>query len=540
MKYWIALCLYTLSCFAGAEKPITIVTCSYNNIHYYKKQLDSVLDQKYPNYRIIYTDDCSPDGTGAAVEDYLKDHPRKHLVTLIKNTQRNKAMENLWRAIHMCSDDEIIAIVDGDDWLINDKVLEKVNAAYQNSDDWLMYSTYRNRVGRGICISRPLNEAIVEKQGIRGHPFIFSHLRTFYAGLFKRIKLIDLMFQGQFVNSAYDVAIGYPMLEMAYGHIQFLNQPLYIYNNSNAIRDTYASQKIVKQRLAKKRHYEPLDSHPGKPDRDIDEVDVVVFSYNRPMQLYAFLESLYKRSKNFRNVEIIYRTGSEDYDLGYEIVKSAFPEAVWTKQKRPPSDFKKLAMHAAFNKESPAEYIAFAVDDIIVKDDFDFKDTLRLLKKTGAYGFFLRLGTHINHSYMAGKKCSLPKHIAIEPGVKAWTFYQGVADFGYPGNVDMTVYKKADIEAMVKNINFDNPNWLEAHWHKRCKKDNLGLCYDTSKIVNIPMNVVSTMNNKHLSLYQPKELLKKFLEGSKIDVDAYYQVVNRSSHDNIKPIFIQR
>src|SRR3989304_6153185 len=45
------------------EKPIVVVIPSYNNKQWYQKNLDSVLTQNYHNFRIIFIDDASPDGT---------------------------------------------------------------------------------------------------------------------------------------------------------------------------------------------------------------------------------------------------------------------------------------------------------------------------------------------------------------------------------------------------------------------------------------------------------------------------------------------
>ncbi len=46
------------------EKPFVFIIASYNNSEWYKNNLDSVFAQDYENYRIIYIDDASPDGTG--------------------------------------------------------------------------------------------------------------------------------------------------------------------------------------------------------------------------------------------------------------------------------------------------------------------------------------------------------------------------------------------------------------------------------------------------------------------------------------------
>src|SRR5258708_6051747 len=55
-----------------SEYAMAIVIPSYNNEKWYEKNLQTVLNQQYSNYRILYVNDCSTDDTGNLVEQYLK------------------------------------------------------------------------------------------------------------------------------------------------------------------------------------------------------------------------------------------------------------------------------------------------------------------------------------------------------------------------------------------------------------------------------------------------------------------------------------
>ncbi|MDZ4124183.1 MAG: glycosyltransferase, partial [Hydrogenophaga sp.] len=66
------------------EKHIVVVIPSYNNVQWYKRNLLSIFLQKYNNYSIIYTDDCSTDGTAALVEAFIKQHKQEHRTTIIR------------------------------------------------------------------------------------------------------------------------------------------------------------------------------------------------------------------------------------------------------------------------------------------------------------------------------------------------------------------------------------------------------------------------------------------------------------------------
>ncbi len=543
-KLLMLLCF--VNCFAvmgiEAKKPIAVVICSYNNRKFYEKNLESVLNQNYPNYRIIYTDDFSPDGTGDAVEEYIKGHSNGHKVKLVRNERRLKAMANLWHAIHSCRNEEIVITLDGDDWLPHDNVLEVVNSYYQDPNVWLAYSNHtRHPDGKG-GISRPMGPDVIKKRGIRNYPYVVSHLRSFYAGLFKRIKLQDLTYEGDFVPTTYDLAMMFPMLEMAEGHIRYMKEKLYVYNCINPISDHRASREMqgtIDRYTRKLKPYLPLTVDPTLPlDNENNQVDIVVFSYNRPMQLYAYIESLYKNATNCNQITAIYRASSPEYEEGYAQVTQAFPKVNWKKQLCPPGDFQKLTRDAIFN--SKAKFVAFAVDDIIIKDSIDFAQTTRLMNQTLAYGFYLRMGKNINRSYMAGKKDPPPKMMAVEPGVYAWQFSRGGAEWGYPNTLDMTVYRKSDIKNAIEQVSFTNPSYMEGKWSKRADKSKIGLCYELSKTINIPMNVVTTFKNKNFGIYSVKDLLTKFIKGYRMDIDVIQHMVNNSPHVNVLPEFKQQ
>ena len=70
------------------EKPIVIIVPSRNNnelfegTERYKLNLDSIFNQDYENYRVIYIDDCSSDGTADLVESYIQEKGQAGRVTL--------------------------------------------------------------------------------------------------------------------------------------------------------------------------------------------------------------------------------------------------------------------------------------------------------------------------------------------------------------------------------------------------------------------------------------------------------------------------
>lgn len=248
---------------AHGEKPIVVVIPSFNNKDWYQINLDSILKQDYGNYRVMYIDDNSPDGTGDLVEKYLAQHDVQHRVTLIKNSTRRLALANLYNAIHSCDDRAIIVTIDGDDWLKDKHVLTKINEAYKDPNVWLTWGQYEMDPPEYPGICRDIPGQVIAHNAYRQYTWVTSHLRTFYAGLFKKIKKEDLMYQGEFFPVTWDMAFMLPMLEMAGGKFKFISDVLYVYNCNNQLNDfknRLQEQLYLNQYIRNKQKYVKLAS----------------------------------------------------------------------------------------------------------------------------------------------------------------------------------------------------------------------------------------------------------------------------------------
>lgn len=245
-----------------------IITASYNNIDWLERNLNSIFAQNYDNWHLVYIDDCSTDATADAVQAHIDKQGKSDKVTLIRNAQRHGHMYNQYNAIGAVAADKVIVIVDGDDWLAHKDVLSYLNSIYQWQDVWLTYGQFwywqKNRLG--IC--RKLPDAVIKNNEIRAYPrWVTSHLRTFYAGLFHKIKKEDLMYGGMFVPMCADVATMFPMLEMAGQHIRFIEEVLYIYNDANQLsffHDKREEQAALRQDLCLRPRYQPLNALSAK------------------------------------------------------------------------------------------------------------------------------------------------------------------------------------------------------------------------------------------------------------------------------------
>lgn len=228
----------------GEEKPIVVCVASYKNEKYFKRNLDSIFSQKYHNFRVIYVDDASPDRTFECVSNYVKANGVEDRITVIENEVNCGAMANLYKMIHSCDDEEIIVTLDGDDWFAHPGVLRRVNQAYLDRDVWVTYGNFKYFPGSKNAYVRAVFKKDLEEGKCRDFEFMFTHLRTFYAKLFKEIPVDRFKDQqGLFFSMGWDVAIMISLADLAGSHMYFIPEVLYIYNVETPINDHKRNKK---------------------------------------------------------------------------------------------------------------------------------------------------------------------------------------------------------------------------------------------------------------------------------------------------------
>lgn len=224
------------------KNKIVVIVPGYNPGEFIEKCYASLASQKYDNFRAIFIDDCSTDGSFINL-------PKDNRFIMLRNEIRKTALENLHNAImDYCQSDEIVVILDSDDWFPNKKVLQHIDEQYQQHDCWISYGQSSWTDGRrGFASEYSAQEFL----NIRKAPFRVSHLRTFRAGLYKAIEKQDPNFSGlknssgEFYKSSYDTAIMFPLLEMAGKEKTHFNDTIvYIYNRDNPISDDKVDQQL--------------------------------------------------------------------------------------------------------------------------------------------------------------------------------------------------------------------------------------------------------------------------------------------------------
>lgn len=216
---------------------INVIVPYYNCEKFIERCVNSIMTQKYDNFHVYFIDDAS-----TTEESWnILPHGDKR-VTCIKNEENVSALPNIHKIItEYCEPDSICVTVDGDDALLNTKVLEHINSSFNEHDCWIMYGQFMFSTG-GVGFASAYTEK--EFENIRKAPFRVSHLRSWRAGLYQAIKNQDNDYScmkkrdGSFYNMAYDVAIFAPLLDMCpYEKVKFNSKPNYLYNFENPISE---------------------------------------------------------------------------------------------------------------------------------------------------------------------------------------------------------------------------------------------------------------------------------------------------------------
>ena len=219
-----------------------IIVPSYNSEKWIEKTLSSVAFQNYNNYDVMVIDDCSTDSNQKKIiQEYCKKYnSEKNKWNYIFNTDRKFALYNIVNGIccFKCNNNDVIIILDGDDWFYDNEVLNKVNNCYCNNDVYMTYGQYISYPSNEVGRCREISSYIIKNKLYRKTEWLFSHLKTFKFDLFKKIKVEDFLdIDGKFMKMTYDLAIIFPIAEMSGGKFKFINDILYVYNNDNPIND---------------------------------------------------------------------------------------------------------------------------------------------------------------------------------------------------------------------------------------------------------------------------------------------------------------
>ena len=128
---------------------IGIIIPNYNYEHTIEKCLDSIFNQTYRNFEIIFIDDMSTDNSvdvaqTTYLKHFMKNEDKFKLVKLKQKRLNGGARNEAY--LHLSDDVDYVYYVDSDDWLYDEYALQKINDKLQKKPDVLFVgmASYKN------------------------------------------------------------------------------------------------------------------------------------------------------------------------------------------------------------------------------------------------------------------------------------------------------------------------------------------------------------------------------------------------------------
>jgi len=306
-----------------------------------------------------------------------------------------------------------------------------------------------------------------------------GQLRTFYAWLFKQIKLEDLIFdetqlsqfQGYYFPSNYDLAIYYPMMEMAGNHYKFVPRIIYIHNTATPLND-FKVNKIVQEegglQIANQSEYKRLDTCATGYLNNFtkSKADLIVFASHNSNYLKQLLDSIEQYIHGIGNLLVVTKPG-EKIEKYKKIIKEY--NSIQLVKCSTTTNSGKLV--ANFLRSSQNEHVILASDNMIVNRQVDSNYCIRMLEQTFAYTFSLVVGKE-----MQGE---IPSLVDVQDDVYGWRFSYAKDVWRWQYNCAMGIYRKKDVLKKITNTRAQSLQELMTAWVcTKIDSKKLGLCFD--------------------------------------------------------------
>ncbi|PWJ48217.1 glycosyltransferase [Faecalicatena contorta] len=123
-------------------KKVNIILSTYNGEKYLPIQMDSLLNQSYPNITIYIRDDGSSDGTLRIIKEYQRQQGNKKIILLEDNEGNLGYVKSFMKIIRNCDPADYYAFCDQDDYWLSDKIERAVqHLSSLESDKCLLYTS---------------------------------------------------------------------------------------------------------------------------------------------------------------------------------------------------------------------------------------------------------------------------------------------------------------------------------------------------------------------------------------------------------------
>lgn len=244
---------------SGPQNRIVIVSPFYNAEKYIEKCILSVAQQDYHNYVHYLIDDKSTDNSYSVAINTISKLPQdlQSKFVVIKNEDNVGAVKNQIDHIKKQNSDDIIMLLDGDDWLINNNTIFHMYNDYYNDGAEFTYGSCWSLTDNIPLIAQDYPEDVKKSKSYRNHHFNwiipYTHLRTFKKGLLDNVDESKFKDEnGNWYKAGGDGSVFYALIEQANPDgVKSIKEIVYNYNDINPLND-YKVNGVEQNKNARK------------------------------------------------------------------------------------------------------------------------------------------------------------------------------------------------------------------------------------------------------------------------------------------------
>ena len=270
-----------------------------------------------------------------------------------------------------------------------------------------------------------------------------------------------------------------------------------------------------------------------------DGISFIIFSKDRALQLDGLLRSILHHATGAYSIHVLYCASNTAHADAYQEVTAGTQNTdriQWTKE----ADFKEDLVRTLQGVQTAS--VCFLVDDIVFIRPINLDALNRDAIHSGIVS--LRLGSQITFCYTKQKAMHLP---TLNPSKKQddllkFSWEDGSYDWAYPLSVDGHIFPTSEISVAAKLLDYRAPNTFERALQilTPLYQKRLGYCFESPRILNIPLNRVQNEIENINGNISAENLLEKWQHGLTLDFNALSDTKTESVHKEILITFNKR
>ena len=210
---------------------VVFIVPMFNAAPHIKELITSLQEQTSPNWEAVLIDDMSNDDTIFMANYYSGNDKR---ITVIANKEKKWALKNVVENSRNVNLKDIIAVLDGDDYICNKNTVQIILDAYSDNQIDTVWTAHKWDINN-LNVSKELPDD--PSVNPYEYPWVTSHLKTFRASLIHKIH--DDNFKdmyGEWFKRGYDQALYLPLLYISRKR-KYIDEVCYLYRiNSNSMK----------------------------------------------------------------------------------------------------------------------------------------------------------------------------------------------------------------------------------------------------------------------------------------------------------------